>query len=107
VTVVAAIARVPGRLIGMTAMVAGLGVGQAVIAAIAGALDDTGGTSTRGGELVFGLHAINALAIMAVSGNVARQARALARPPVPGAGSGPGRGSKVLGPTAGSGQPPA
>ena len=33
------------------------------------------------GTLVFGLHAVNALAIMAVSGNVARRARTLVRPP--------------------------
>jgi hypothetical protein len=77
VSVVGALARVPGRLIGMTALVAGLVVVQGLIRAVAGAFDD----GSTAGTLVFGLHAINALAIMAVSGNVARRARALVRSP--------------------------
>lgn len=79
VTVVAATARMPGRLIGMSGLVAGLAVVQFVIKAIAGALDGTGG-STTAGELVFGLHAVNGLAIVAVTGRIIRQARQLARP---------------------------
>jgi cytochrome b len=78
-TIVGALARMPGRLIGFTALVAGLGIGQALIRAIASALDDTGGTSTTAGTLVFGLHAVNGLVIMAVAGTVARRARALSR----------------------------
>lgn len=74
VTVVAAIARMPGRLIGMSGLVAGLAVVQFVIKGIATALDGTAG------GLVFGLHAINGLAIMAVTGTIIRQARQLSRP---------------------------
>jgi hypothetical protein len=77
VTVVGALARLPGRLIGMTALVAGLGVVQGLIRTVAAAFDD----GSTAGTLVFGLHAINALAIMAVSGAVARRARALLRAP--------------------------
>lgn len=76
VTVVAAVARMPGRLIGLSGLVAGLAVVQFVIRAIATAFDGTGG-STTAGELVFGLHAVNGLAILAVTGRIARQARQL------------------------------
>lgn len=74
VTVVAALARMPGRLIGLSGLVAGLAVVQGVIAAIAGAFDTTGGSTTTG-ELVFGLHAVNGLVILAVAGMIVRQAR--------------------------------
>ena len=75
-TIVAALARMPGRLIGMTGLVAGLAVVQGVIRAVAGAFNDTGDTSTTAGQLVFGLHAVNGLVILA-GGTVARRARAL------------------------------
>jgi hypothetical protein len=78
-TIVAALARMPGRLIGMTALVAGLTVVQVVIAVLARAFNDTGDTSTTAGQLVFGLHAVNGLIILAVAGTVARRARALSR----------------------------
>jgi hypothetical protein len=58
-TIVAALARMPGRLTAMTGLVAGLGVGQSLIRAVADAFNDTGDTSTTAGKLVFGLHAIN------------------------------------------------
>lgn len=77
VTVVAAIARMPGRLIGMSGLVAGLAVLQFVIAAIATALDGTPG------GIVFGLHAVNGLAIVAVTGRIIRQARQLSSPAIP------------------------
>ncbi len=76
-TALAALVRMPGRLIGMTGLVAGLVLVQGVIAGIANAFNDTGDTSTTAGQLVFGLHAVNGLAIMAVAGTIARQARAL------------------------------
>jgi hypothetical protein len=79
VTLVAAMARMPGRLIGMSGLVAGLAVLQGVIRALAKAFDDTGG-STTAGELVFGLHAVNGLAILAVAVTIVRQAR---RPSAP------------------------
>ena len=81
-TIVAALARLPGRLIGMTALVAGLTAVQVMIAVLARAFNDTGDTSTTAGQLVFGLHAINGLIILKVAGTVARQARALSRPAV-------------------------
>jgi hypothetical protein len=77
--IVAAVARLPGRLIGLAGLVAGLVVLQVVIAELAKAFDDTGGTSTTAGQLVFGLHAVNGLIIMAVAGTIVRQARALPR----------------------------
>ena len=113
-TIVAALARIPGRLIGMTALVALLGIGQGLIGAIAGAFNDTGDTTTTAGQLIFGLHAINALIILAVAGTVARRARALPRNPVtdPPAGVGDGAGGDsvggnagVPGPAIGSAQP--
>lgn len=76
-TVFAAIARMPGRLIGLSGLVAGLGLLQAVIVMIAKAFGDTGETTTAG-QLVFGLHAVNGLAMMAVIGMIMRQSRALA-----------------------------
>jgi hypothetical protein len=77
-TVVAALARMPGRDIGMTGLVAGLALAQGLIRAVAAAFDGTAGT------LVFGLHAVNGLAIMAVAGTVARRARTLSRSTVAG-----------------------
>ncbi|MFC4020155.1 DUF6220 domain-containing protein [Micromonospora sp. GCM10011542] len=77
VTVVAAIARMPGRLIGMSGLVAGLAIVQFVINGIATALDGTAG------GLVFGLHAVNGLAIVAVAGAVIRQTRQLSVPAAP------------------------
>ncbi|MDQ0382634.1 DUF6220 domain-containing protein [Amycolatopsis thermophila] len=76
-TIVAAIARMPGRLIGMTGLVAGLAAVQGVISAIAKAFGDTGG------PIVFGLHAVNALVIVAVIRTVIQQARALPVSAVP------------------------
>ena len=78
-TIVAALARMPGRLIGMTGLVAGLSVVQILIGVLANALNDTGDTSTTAGKLVFGLHAVNGLIIVSVAMNVTRQARALSR----------------------------
>ena len=73
-TIVAALARMPGRLIGMPALVAGLTTIQVLIAELAKAFGNTDG-STTAGSLIFGLHAVNGLAILAVAGVIARQAR--------------------------------
>jgi hypothetical protein len=78
-TIVAALARMPGRLVGMTALVAGLVVVQSLIRALADSLNGPDDTTTTAGKLVFGLHAVNGLIILAVTGTVARRARALAR----------------------------
>ncbi|HEX6232851.1 MAG TPA: DUF6220 domain-containing protein [Jiangellaceae bacterium] len=77
-TVVAAISRMPGRVIGMTGLIAGLVLLQGVIRAIASAFGDTG-ESTTAGQFIFGLHAINALVIMALAGTIARRAREVSR----------------------------
>jgi Family of unknown function (DUF6220) len=73
-TLVAAVVRMPGRLIGLSGLVVGLGIMQPVIAVIARAFND-GDTTTTAGQLVFGLHAINGLAIMGVLGSILILAR--------------------------------
>ncbi|MEU7875727.1 DUF6220 domain-containing protein [Dactylosporangium sp. NPDC049140] len=81
--IVAAVARMSGRLIGMAGLVAGLVVVQVLIAALARAFD-TGDITTTAGQLIFGLHAVNGLAIVAVSMRILRLARALASGPAAG-----------------------
>jgi hypothetical protein len=73
VTIVGALVRVPARLVGMAGLATGLILLQPVIAGVANALDD-GGTATAG-RLVFGLHAVNGLVIVALLGNLLRRAR--------------------------------
>jgi Family of unknown function (DUF6220) len=77
-TIVAALARMPGRLIWMPALVAGLTAVQVLIAELAKAFGDTGG-STTAGPLISGLHAVNGLAILATAGMIVRQARTLSK----------------------------
>lgn len=80
VTLVGALARMPGRLIGMTGLVVGLNVLQPVIAGVASAVGESGGSTTTAGELVFGLHAVNGLIIMALLGTIVRRSRELSSP---------------------------
>jgi hypothetical protein len=78
-TVAAAVARAPGRLIGLTILPLGLVIVQVLIVALGRAV--SGGTedsTTPAGLAILGLHAINGLAIMAVAGLVLRRARLLA-----------------------------
>jgi hypothetical protein len=100
-TVVAALARMPGRLIGLSGLAAGLGILQPVISVIAKAFGDSAEESTTAGQLVFGLHAVNGLVIVAVVGIILRQARELAATAhtTP---AGAGDGSPAAGPAAGS-----
>jgi Family of unknown function (DUF6220) len=70
-TIVAALARLPRRLVGWSALVAALVVVQVLIAKLAEALGDTGG-STAAGPLVFGVHAVNGLVILALTGMIVR-----------------------------------
>ena len=77
-TIAAGMARMPGRLTGLAALVAGLLVVQVLIATAADAFNDADDTSTTAGTLVFGLHALNGLAILALSLTIAR--RAIGRP---------------------------
>ena len=104
-TIVAALARMPGRVIGMTALVAGLTVVQVLIAVLARAFNDTGDNSTTAGQLVFGLHAINGLIVLALAGTVVRRARALARSGVTVPPVGVGNRDGMSGPAAGLAQP--
>ena len=98
-TLVAALARMPGRLIGMTGLVAGLVVLQGVIRAIASAFGDAGDNTTAG-QLIFGLHAVNALVIMAVAGMIVRKARELSGSAVPARRAGAGDGTRASEPAA-------
>lgn len=75
-TVGAALARAPGRLIGITGLVAVLTIVQPVIRGIARAV----GESATAGQLIFGLHAVTGLAIMFLVHTVIEQARELSRP---------------------------
>ena len=65
--VVAAVARMPRRLAGLSVLVAGLTAVQVLIAKVAHALGDTAG------PLVFGLHAVGALALAAVTWVIVRR----------------------------------
>ena len=73
----AAAARLPGRLVGLSALVAGQTSLQVGIAALATAAGD--GTTT--GQLIFGLHAVNGLAMLAVVGLIVRGSRTAATRP--------------------------
>ncbi|WP_156925870.1 DUF6220 domain-containing protein [Glycomyces arizonensis] len=64
----AALSRAGGKLVGMTAGVVGLVALQSVIAAVS-----VGGTTA--GQLVFGLHAINALMILGLAEATSRTAK--------------------------------
>ena len=77
-TIIAALARMPGRLIGMPALVAGLTAVQVLIAELAKEIGDTG-NSTTAGSLISGLHAVNGLAILATAGMIVWQARTLSK----------------------------
>ncbi|GAA2884804.1 hypothetical protein GCM10010517_48280 [Streptosporangium fragile] len=81
VTAAAALSRAPGRLVALSALPAGLGVLQILIKVIADGLGGVDGATSTAGFVVFGLHAINALAIMGVSGEVFRRARTLSGAP--------------------------
>lgn len=80
-TVAAAVARAPGRLIALTILPFGLVVVQVLIIvlgnAIGGATEDR---TTPVALTILGLHAVNGLVIMGVSGQVLRRARMLASP---------------------------
>jgi hypothetical protein len=82
-TLFAVVARLPGRLIGMTGLVAGLILLQSVIREIANAFSETSGSTSTAGELVFGLHAVNGLIIVTVGGMIFHRARELASSPTP------------------------
>jgi hypothetical protein len=75
----AALARAPGRLIGLSIAPFGLVLVQVLIIVVGDAVAGGGDADTGAGALVvLGLHAINALFLMGVTGQVMRRARALA-----------------------------
>ncbi|MCT9933250.1 DUF6220 domain-containing protein [Planotetraspora sp. A-T 1434] len=77
-TVAAALSRAPGRQIALTILPLGLVIVQMLIIALGEALDDSTGNTTPASLAILGLHAVNGLAIMGVSGFVFRGARLLA-----------------------------
>ena len=79
-TVAALVARLPGRLIGLTILPLGLIVVQFLIVVLGKALTTTATHTTPAALAVLGLHAINGLAVMAVAGTVFARARARRRP---------------------------
>ncbi|MEV6967216.1 DUF6220 domain-containing protein [Hamadaea sp. NPDC051192] len=81
--VVAAIGRMPGRLIGLTAVIPALTTFQVVVAKIAIGMHDSG--SGTGSEIVFGLHGIGGLLTGVFAGLILRQARAQLKPTPPAA----------------------
>jgi len=80
-TIVAALARAPGRLIGLSILPLGLVVVQVLIIVLGDAVSGSADTTTPAGVAVLGLHAINGLAIMGVAGVLFRRARTLAATP--------------------------
>lgn len=77
-TIAAALARIPGRLIGSAGLVAGSAILQSVIREVAGLVGGSSGT----GHVIFGLHAINGLVIVGVLGMIVRQSWQMSREPV-------------------------
>jgi hypothetical protein len=76
----AALAKAPGRLIGLAVLTLGLVVMQALIAALANAFTDAAGTSTPLGLTFAGLHALNGIVAVHVVVSVLRAARQLPSP---------------------------
>ena len=81
-TLFAALAKAPGRLVGLAALSLGLVVVQGLIAALANAFTDDANASTPLSLTFAGLHALNAIAVVHVVVGVLRAARQLARPVV-------------------------
>jgi Family of unknown function (DUF6220) len=79
-TLIAALAKAPGRLIGLAILPLGLVVVQALIAALANAFTDAAGASTPLGLTIAGLHALNGIVAVHVVVSVHKGARRLASP---------------------------
>jgi hypothetical protein len=73
-TITGAVARMPGRLIGLSGLIVGLVLVQSVIRLIAKSFGD----GSAAGVFVFGLHALNGLFIMGMTEMVMRDARKIA-----------------------------
>ncbi|MEU4532639.1 DUF6220 domain-containing protein [Micromonospora ureilytica] len=84
--VFAALAKAPGRLIGLAILPIGLVILQPLIAMLAEAFTDASGVSTPLGLTIGGLHALNGIIAVHVVVGVLRGARQLAVPVPAGAG---------------------
>ncbi len=76
----AALARAPGRVIGLSVLPLGLVILQALIAGLAKGFTDAAGASTPVSLTIGGLHAVNGIIAVHVAAAVAKAARELARP---------------------------
>jgi Family of unknown function (DUF6220) len=76
----AALARAPGKLIGLAALPLGLVALQALLAALANGLTDESGQTTTAGLIVGGLHALNGIVAVHIVVAVLRGARKLSDP---------------------------
>ncbi|GII87428.1 hypothetical protein Ssi03_54180 [Sphaerisporangium siamense] len=80
-TVAAAVAKAPGRMIGMTILPLGLVIVQVLIIVLGGLFNDSADNTTPVSLAILGLHALNGMAVMGVSGTVFAQARKFATMP--------------------------
>ncbi len=81
-TLFAALAKAPGRLIGLAILPLGLVIVQVLLAGLANAFTDASGASTPFGLIMGGLHAINGIVAVHVVVTVLRAARKLPDPAV-------------------------
>ncbi|NUR71281.1 MAG: hypothetical protein HOU81_10715 [Hamadaea sp.] len=79
-TLFAALAKAPGKLIGMAILPLGLVVLQPILAGIANGLTDDGGATSTVGLIVGALHAINAIIMVHFVVGVMRGAQKLGQP---------------------------
>ena len=82
-TLFAALAKAPGRLIGLAILPLGLVVVQALIAVLANSFTDAAGASSPLGLTIAGLHALNGIVAVHVVVSVLQAALKLARPVEP------------------------
>ncbi|MGI5519975.1 DUF6220 domain-containing protein [Micromonospora sp. CA-259024] len=82
-TIAAAVAKLGGRTIGLTLLAVGLVILQRPIQVISEAFNTSAGDTTTASVLVFGLHAINGLAIIMLAGGLMRRARGSLAAPAP------------------------
>jgi Family of unknown function (DUF6220) len=79
-TLFAALAKAPGRIVGLAILPLGLVVVQVLIAVLANAFTDAAGASTPVGLTIAALHALNGIVAVHVVVSVLRAARRLAGP---------------------------
>jgi hypothetical protein len=79
-TLLAVLAKAPGRLVGLAVLPLGLTFLQVVLAALTGTFADAAGGSTTLSLVIGGLHAVNGIVAVHVVAGVVRGASRLARP---------------------------